>query len=230
MHEIVAWVGVVGMVVGFVLFAYRAATRRRAGTGVYFGLMVAVTAVAAVAYLLLAIGLGHVTVGGDRSVPWVRFAQWLVVSPLVVVALGRLGGGTRRTVAGLVGIDVLAVLVSLSGALVTTSVAGLGLERTRLALWGVGGVLWLGVLVVLVRILGPQAGRQPTDVAVRFSMLRNLVVVVWVVYYLVWLVSPTWLDVAGGPGTAVAFLVVDLAATVGVGLVLLGDVGVLERA
>lgn len=230
MHEPALWVGIAGFLAATLFFAYRGMTARRAGTGPYYWGMVLVGGAGTVTYVLLGLGLGSVAAGAGRAVPVVRFADWLVSTTLVLVLLWRLADADRTAVGALLALDVLWIAVTAASAVLTRGLGGLPVGRSRLAGWGLGGLLLLAALGVLVRRLGPRAGRQHRDVAVLFSVLRNLVVVAWLAYHLAWVTSPVWLGLLDGLGAAAAFVVVDLVGRVGFGLILLRDGETLERA
>jgi bacteriorhodopsin len=157
-----------------------------------------------------------------------------LAGPLAVIAvLALLAAAGRRLLAALVGLDVLHVAALAGGALVAGGLAGLAPDRTRLALWGVAVVLLLALLVVVLRVLSPRAGRRHRrnpDVAVLFSILRNVLVVALLLTPVVWLVAPTGLTVVDSLVAEAAYLVVDLLGTVGFGVLLLRDPGPLAAA
>jgi bacteriorhodopsin len=67
------------------------------------------------------------------------------------------------------------------------------------------------------------------DAASLFTTLRNIVIVLWLAYPVVWLVGTEGAGLIGlGPETAV-FAVLDVAAKVGFGFVLLRSRNVLEE-
>lgn len=230
------WVGVVGMLVGTAFVAYRWTTGATDDTRSYYALSLAVTGVGAVAYLLMALGIGSLTVslpGPDPTVQLARYAGWLVVTSLVLMALWLLADATAGLLAALVGLDALTVALVAAGSLVTEGLAGLSVRNTRIALWGGAVVVFLALAGVLLRVLSPQAGqrhRKNPDVAILFSVLRNLVVAAWLLYPVVWLVSPTGLAVVGSLLAAVGYLVLDLAAAVGFTALLVRNGATLRQA
>lgn len=188
----------------------------------------------AVVYAASGFGVGVVRVGvgvgtPERTVYALQYAGWLVVTPLVLVALWWLAASDRQTLAALVGLDALGVLAAAAGALATRSVAGLSVRETRLALLGASAVLFLAVLVVVFRVLSPQAGRQPSEVGILFSILRNLLTLVWVLYPVVWIVGPGLGLVGVGAETA-ATGVLNFVAVVVLGVILVRDDETLARA
>lgn len=186
----------------------------------------------AVAYAASGFAIGVVRVGNpERAVYAFRYAGWLVATPLVLLALWWLAASEsdRLTLAALVGLDALAVLAAAAGALAPRAVAGLSVRETRLALLGVAALLFLAVLVVVFRVLSPQAGRQPGEVGILFSILRNLLALLWVLYPVVWAVGPGLGLVGTGVETA-AFALLDIVAVVGFGAVLVHDDETLAQA
>ncbi|MFB6172035.1 MAG: bacteriorhodopsin [Haloarculaceae archaeon] len=231
-ETVVFWLGVVGMLVGTAFVAYRWSGAATAATSTYYAVAGAATAVGAVAYLLSALGVGTVA-GAGRAVPLARYAGWLVVAALLLAALWLLAGASVRLLAALVGLDVLTVALRAAGELVTTRLAGLSLRNTRLALWAASVVVLLVLIGVLLRVLSPQAGRRHRrnpDVAVLFSVLRNLLVVAWLLSPVVWLLSAPGLAVVGATVAIAGYLVLDLAATVGVAALLVRDDATLQQA
>lgn len=184
----------------------------------------------AVVYAASGFGVGVVRIGPpERIVYALQYAGWLVVTPLLLVALWWLAASDRQTLAALVGLDALGVLAAAAGVLATRSVAGLSVRETRLALLGASAVLFLAVLVVVFRVLSPQAGRQPSEVGILFSILRNLLTLVWVLYPVVWIVGPGLGLVGVGAETAAAALL-NFVGVVVLGVVLVRDDETLARA
>lgn len=77
-----------------------------------------------------------------------------------------------------------------------------------------------GVLAVLFTRLSASAGRMPGETAALFSVLRNLGVLVWLGYPLVWLLGLGF-DTLPTTAMAAMYLVVDLLAVTAFGALLL---------
>ena len=60
-------------------------------------------------------------------------------------------------------------------------------QTIRLALWAVSSLFFVALLYVLANQLSAQAAWQSGEVAALFSTLRNLVIVLWTAYPIVWL-------------------------------------------
>lgn len=233
-ESVVFLVGAVAMLAGTALFGFWGVSRATDDTRVYYGLLTAVAAVSTVAYAAMALGIDSTTVVGRRHAAHLaRYADWLVTTPLLLAALVRLAAAGRRLLAALTVLAAAFAAALAAAAVVTAGIAGLSLDQTWLALWGVAVVLLLALLAVVLRVLSPRAGRRHRrnpDVAVLFSILRNVLVVALLLYPVVWLVAPTGLGVVGSLVAAAAYLVVDLLAKLAFGVLLLRDPGTLAAA
>lgn len=173
------WLGTLGMAVGTVVPLWRLVTSGRYRT--YYGVLAGVTGFAAVAYLTMALGLGKIEVGsGALYLP--RYIDWLVTTPLLVLYLGMLCRPERRVYAALICVDVLVI-----GAGV---VAGLLPSPYSYVAYLVGCVAYAGLLYLLLSVLPRQATLHGDRVGAVFAKLRNLTVVLWTLYPVVWVLGP----------------------------------------
>jgi bacteriorhodopsin len=154
-----------------------------------------------------------------------RYVDWLLTTPLLLFDLALLAGADRDLVYRLVGLDVAMVVVGAAAA-----VAPVG-QTLRLVLWAISSVFFVALLYLLANQLSAQAARQSGEVAALFSVLRNLVIVLWTAYPIVWIIGTesTIGLIPLGVETA-AFMVLDLSAKVGFGFILLRSRGVLDQA
>lgn len=144
-----------------------------------------VTGVAAVAYALMAVGVGTVTVSG-RIVSVVRYADWLITTPLILLFLTMLGSTGRESLVRLIVADV--ALLTLGG--VAVVVPG-PIRWVAFA----GGVAAFGVLVSeLYRNVPAQAAFESERARTLFVTLRNLTIVLWTLYPVVWVLAPSGID------------------------------------
>ncbi|WP_135853032.1 bacteriorhodopsin [Halorussus salinus] len=173
------WLGALGMTVGTVYPLWRFATDRKYAT--YYAVLAGVTGFAAAAYLAMALGVGKVAVG-DASLFLPRYLDWLVTTPLLVLYLGMLCRPDKRTYAALVGVDVLVIGSGVA--------AGLLSEPYSYGAYLLGCVAYVGLLYLLVSVLPRQATLHGDRVTAVFTKLRNLTVVLWTIYPVVWLLGP----------------------------------------
>ncbi|MFC6961395.1 bacteriorhodopsin [Halocatena marina] len=215
--------GTIGMVFGTTYFVGTGWGEQNPKARRYYIITVAVSAIAAVAYLAMTLGYGVMTVadgGQTQTIYWIHYVDWLLTTPLILLALALLAEGTRRMIVILVGFDASMILFGLVTVITTRGMAGLDSETFRFVLWGASVVAYLGVLGLLVRPLSREAAKQSTEVAMLFSMLRNIVIVLWALYPTIWLLGHV-INVIAPTVTLFAYLVVDLLAKIGVGALLL---------
>jgi bacteriorhodopsin len=191
-----------------------------------------ITAIAFVNYLSMALGFGLTTIeigGEELPIYWARYTDWLFTTPLLLVDLGLLAGADRNQLASLVGLDVLMIG---TGAIATLSTAGvlLGPVGDRLIWWGVSTGFLLVLLYLLFGTLTERANRLPNEARSTFSTLRNLIVVIWLVYPVWWLLGTEGLGIIRLYPETAGFMVLDLVAKVGFGIILLSSREVLDAA
>jgi len=191
-----------------------------------------ITAIAFVNYLAMALGFGLTTIQlGGEAVPiyWARYTDWLFTTPLLLLDLALLAGASRNTIYSLVGLDVLMIG---TGAIATlsTSAAFLGPVGNRLIWWGVSTGLLLVLLYFLYGELADEARKLSADAQSTFNTLRNLIVFVWLVYPVWWILGTEGLGVVSLNIETAGFMVLDLVAKVGFGIILLSSREVLDAA
>ncbi|MFB6109351.1 MAG: bacteriorhodopsin [Halodesulfurarchaeum sp.] len=197
--------GSIGMALGTSYAVWGNRTDDR-GHGRYYLVLALITGIATVAYAALALGLGRVPVDGAIFyVP--RYVDWVLTTPLLVLYLAMLGRPSKRTYAMLVVLDVT-VIASGTGAAFLPSPFG------YLAyLFGV--VAFLGILFLLLVVLPRQSALDAHRPDAVFTKLRNLTVVLWSIYPLVWLLGPFGLGYLLVETEAIVVTYLDLLAKVG---------------
>jgi bacteriorhodopsin len=195
----------------------------------YYIITILIPAIAFCAYLSMATGFGLT----ELSVPWAsepldiywaRYADWLFTTPLLLLDLALIAGADRNTISTLVGLDAAMIVTGLVGALVTSS------QAMRIVWWGISTGFFLVLLYFLVSRLSAQAATQPGDVGSLFSTLRNVVILLWTAYPIVWIVGTEGLGLIGLYPETAAFMVLDVTAKVGFGFLLLRSRSVLDQA
>ena len=221
------WIGTIGMTIGTLYFVGRGRGVRDPEMQQFYIATIFITTIAGAMYLLMATGFGLTEVMvGDQALDiyWARYADWLFTTPLLLFDLALLAGADRNTLATLVGLDVFMILTGLIAALEPT-------PAYRILWWGISTGALLALLYILVGTLSEQARAKSSDVAQLFSRLRNLTVLLWLLYPVVWIlgtegtigVLPLYWETA-------VFMVLDLSAKVGFGFLLLRSRSVLEQA
>lgn len=226
------WLGTAGMFLGMLYFIARGwgeTDRRRQE---FYIVTIFITAIAFVNYLAMALGFGltTVTLGGEEiPIYWARYTDWLFTTPLLLLDLALLAGANRNQIYTLVGLDVLMIGTG-AVATLSTSAAFLGAVGNRLVWWGVSTGFLVVLLYFLYGTLTEEAARLTPEVQSTFSTLRNLIVVVWLVYPAWWLLGTEGLGVVSLNIETAGFMVLDLVAKVGFGIILLSSREVLDAA
>ena len=202
----------------------------------FYIVTILITAIAFVNYLAMALGFGATTVnigGEERLIYWARYTDWLFTTPLLLIDLALLARASRNQIATLVSLDVLMIG---TGAVATLAGGGfvvLGVlddAARRLIWWGVSTGFLLVLLYFLFGTLTDQAKRLSADTASTFSLLRNAIVVLWLIYPVWWIIGTEGLGVVGLGVETAGFMVLDLTAKIGWGAILLRSHDVLDDA
>ena len=228
------WIGTAGMFLGMLYFISKGWGESNERRQEFFIVTIFITAIAFVNYLAMALGFGVTTVsvaGEQLPIYWARYTDWFFTTPLLLLDLGLLAGATRNELTSLVGLD--AAMIG-TGALATLTgdwIGGsLSTGAQRLIWWGVSTALLLVLLYFLFGSLTAKAQQIGGSLQSTFTTLRNLVVVVWLVYPVWWLVGTEGLGAVGLGIETAGFMMLDLVAKVGFGIILLSSREVLDQA
>jgi bacteriorhodopsin len=236
LETIALGIGTLGMALGTLAFIAMGSGETNERKQEFFIITTFITGIAAVSYFSMFQGFGvvEVSVAGvsePLTIYWARYADWLFTTPLLLLDLGLLAGANRNTIATLVGLDVGMIVTGLVGAVATGAESPLGGAGTRIAWWGISCGFFVVLLYYLVSTLGSVAAQRSGDVASLFSTLRNLVIVLWTAYPVVWILGTEGtLGLIGLPVETVLYMVLDLTAKVGFGFILLRSRDVLDQA
>ena len=230
------WIGTAGMFLGMLYFIARGWGERDETKQEIYIVTIFITAIAFVNYLAMALGFGvvEVMVGGEAlEVYWARYTDWFFTTPLLLLDLGLLAGASRNELATLVGLD--AAMIG-TGAIATLTgdgvlaFGGLSTQAQRLVWWGVSTAFLLVLLYFLFGSLTEKARSLGGGIQSTFTTLRNLIVVVWLVYPIWWLVGTEGLTAVSLGVETAGFMVLDLVAKVGFGFILLSSRDALDQA
>jgi len=197
--------GALGMAVGtgYALWGYRTDGGDHPR---YFAVLGAITGIATVAYVAMGLGLGRLPVDGAVfSLP--RYVDWLLTTPLLVLYLAMLARPHRRVYGILVGLEVVVIASGVAAAFAPTPLDWLAYVA---GLFAFGGILYY-----LVSALPAQAALEAHRPSAVFTKLRNLTVVLWSIYPIVWLLGPFGLGLLLVETEAMVVTYLDLLAKVG---------------
>ncbi|MFD1512423.1 bacteriorhodopsin [Halomarina rubra] len=221
------WIGTAGMTLGTLYFVGRGRGVTDRKMQEFYIITIFITTIAASMYLLMATGFGltEVQVGGEPlAIYWARYADWIFTTPLLLLDLALLAGAHRNTIATLVGLDVFMIATGVIAALEPNA-------TFRILWWGISTGALFVLLYVLYSVLSADVSTKPPQVQRLFGQLRTLTVVLWLAYPIVWLVGTEGtLELIPLYWETAAFMVLDLSAKVGFGLLLLRSRSTLAEA
>ena len=217
------WFTTGGMILATVAFLYLA-TSGQASNYHHYVTSAVITLWASMMYIVMATGSGIVQItepgGTARLFYYARYVDWTVTTPLLLlglawVALGSVGRNSG-VVLGLVGADVAMIL--------TGVVAG----ATS------GGFKWfwyviscIFFLIVLGLIWGPLRSAAQSGVSAEaglFFPLAGMLTVLWILYPVVFLLGTEGASVFSAGFEVFCYAVLDIAAKIAFGFVLLGGI------
>lgn len=208
------WAGAAAMIIGTLVYLWLGRN-----VAVYeqnfFIMAISITVIAATAYLAMALGMGRITVAGEE-IKIIRYIDWMLTTPLIIALLGILANANRSLIATLIGVDIYMISSATLGTLSSSVFVSL--------VWlGVGTVAYLVFLYLLLGALSSAANEMPDDVADIYTTLRNLTVVMWSLYPVVWLLSGNVLGVLPVVAQEGAFITLDVLSKVVFGYILLSS-------
>ena len=177
-----------------------------------------ITGIATAAYLSMFFGFGltevEVAGRGVLDIYWARYADWLFTTPLLLLDLALLAKASRTEISALIILDAFMIVTGLVGAL--------SKQMTfRYVWWFISTVAMLLVLYFLYSVLTARVQEMSDEVQGTFTALRNLVLVLWTLYPILWIVGTEGAGVVNLYVETLGFMVLDVLAKVGFGFILL---------
>ncbi|UWG48055.1 Bacteriorhodopsin [Halanaeroarchaeum sp. HSR-CO] len=172
----------------------------------YYLVLTLVTGIATIAYVAMALGVGRVhTYGGILYLP--RYIDWMLTTPLLVLYLVMLAKPPRRTYYVLVALEVVVIGAGIVAALVR--------DPFRWISYLVGVAAYGYIVYSLLVVLPRQAALENHRPRAVFVKLRNLTLILWSIYPIVWLLGPFGLGLLVIETEAIVVTYLDLLAKVG---------------
>ena len=120
----------------------------------------------------------HPLAGQEVLQPWGRYLTWTFSTPMILLALGLLAGTDRAKLFTAITMDIGMCVTGLAAALVTSS------YLLRWVFFGISCAFFVAVLYVL--LVEWPADAQAAGTSEIFGTLRNLTVVLWLGYPILW--------------------------------------------
>jgi bacteriorhodopsin len=213
------WFGTAGMSVGALVFLVLG-RGARGGSQDVFMVTFFVAAVAATAYLAMALDQGRTMIDG-REVFYARYVDWLITTPLLLIDLAILVRASRSLTTWLVGLDVYMIGTGL--------IAGLTSGGKRYVWFAVSSVAFVAIVGILVGRFLALARDGGTETSRTFTRLAGLTVGLWSLYPVVWLLGTEGTGAVGLTTEVAMFAVLDLLAKIGFGVILLTSRAIRQR-
>lgn len=207
------WIGFVGMVAGAVIFALQAIAWRRKEEMEFPLVSFFITLWAATLYLTMIMGetVLH-NFNGQSEIFVGRYIDWSVTTPLLLLDLGVIAGARPKLIAGIMGADVFMIITGAIGALE---------DAPKNYLWYViSSGAFIAILWALTTEFAATARRRNARVNKLFQKQRNVLIVLWLIYPIVWILGPEGTSVINLGTETVLYTLLDLSAKVGYGLLL----------
>ncbi|MFB6304841.1 MAG: bacteriorhodopsin [Haloferacaceae archaeon] len=184
----------------------------------FYVITIMITAIASASYLSMFFGFGLTEVEvagvGSLEIYWARYADWLFTTPLLLADLGLLANASRTEIGALILVDAFMIVTGLVGALTKVFMF-------RFVWWTVSTIAMIVVLYYLFSVLTKRARELDEATQSTFKVLRNLVLVLWSLYPIVWIVGTEGAGLVGLFTETLLFMVLDVTAKVGFGFILL---------
>jgi len=194
--------GTIGLIVGY--------TRLSEAHRLPFLDLVGVTAIATVAYALMALDVGTVTSARGATLYIPRYVDWLLTTPMHIAYVAFLAGADRETIAKLGALQAATIVLGFAGGMVASPL--------NLVLFAAGSVAF-GVLVYwLYTDIGELARERDDMTLALYRTLRNFVVVLWMIYPVAWLLGETGFAFMNTETVSLVVTYIDIVAKVGFGL------------
>ena len=173
----------------------------------YYGVLAAITGIAAVAYTFTALEIGTIPIGDARFYTS-RYVDWLLTTPLLILYLTLLCRPGQRMYALLIGLDVALIVLGIAGIFAQGTVVSL-------FLFGMGCLAWVVLAYMLISELPSRSTFASERVGIVFGKLRNVTVVLWTLYPVVWLAAPVGFDLMTPSTEMLVIVYLDIITKVG---------------
>jgi bacteriorhodopsin len=153
---------------------------------------------------------------------WVRYLTWFTTTPLLLLQLCRLVHARQSVVTSL--------LVANQFMIGTGLAAELSGTPRNWVWYAISSLAFLFILLTLLGDLTREGEGLPDDVRRLFRRLRDVNVVTWLGYPLVWALGTKGFEVISPASQTAGYVLLDLASKVGFGMLVLSGAEALERS
>lgn len=204
------WLYVACMAAGALLFATWSRDPRQVPQYEYV-IAIFIPVWSGLAYTAMAFGQGIVEVDG-RNVHVARYLDWLVSTPLLLVALASTGMFFRpldkATIATLIGLDVIMILSGLF--------ADLTVRPGVQWFWYINGCVCLALILYLLwGRVRREAYAHNAEIGGAYSRVATYFTALWLGYPLIWALGPSGVGLFGRETDVALFVILPIFSKVG---------------
>ncbi|MHB8283652.1 MAG: bacteriorhodopsin [Caulobacteraceae bacterium] len=215
------WIGFWGMAIGFAVLALlcKSRTEEEANTSVIHTI---VPAIAAVLYLLMALGQGAIALdGGSRLFYFARYIDWSITTPLLLLGLAFTALGSLKGKIALVSAMVFSDLFMI----ITGFFAGASPSDSAAKwIWYIVSCgFFLAVYYVIWVPLYSMAKVRSAETAKIYQRNAIILSVLWFFYPIVFILGSEGVKTIAPALELAAFAILDLLAKVGYGIFSVGE-------
>jgi len=174
---------------------------------------------AALAYMYMVGGNGMVVVDG-RPFFWVRYADWMITTPLLLMDLLGLCGADKDMMFALIGADMLMIASGLLGVFMDGA--------QKWIFWAFGMLMFMPIVYFLSTGLMKSAEEVGTSAAASFRKTAILTVATWSCYPLVWVIGEGTHSVSPG-AEVMLYAILDVIAKSVFGYMIVSDHDALDE-
>jgi len=221
------WVGFAGMFLPSIYFWSVALNAKAGGSSYYFETLTAtITSIASLAYLIMATDQGYEggSDTGDRQFFWIRYVDWTLTTPLMLLDIAGLAGANADSKMLLVMTDILMVLAGVIGANMNEDSSG-DHEHYKWAFFALGMMFYMPIVSFLVSDLGKGSGKA----GALSKKVGFLTLVLWSAYPVVWVVAEGT-EVISPDTEAICYTILDVLAKSVFGLMIVSARDAIEDA
>jgi sensory rhodopsin len=219
MVQIWLQIGVVGMVLGSLVFGFGANRASERRWQILYTLNFFICLIAAGLYLAMSLGLGSQVIY-DRPTFWVRYITWFCSTPLLILDLAFLGRTNLPITCSLLGANAYTIATGFVGAIT---------PKPMNQIWYlVSCGAFIATLYLLLKPYRSQAEQHYPHAKQVFRKLLTAHVVLWSLYPVVWILAATGFGVLSQGYETISYTLLDLASKVGFGFLSLNSLYQLE--
>lgn len=180
-----------------------------------------VVATASLAYYAKCSGLGEANLFGNERVPWVRYVDWILTTPIMLAELCHIGHAPDHTFDMIIGCDLLMLSCGIASALIPTETN----LKEKCFFYLCGSVFFAIMVFTLHRdVANGSAKHQSEHIQELFQRLEILTVSAWSLYPVVCGLGRAHMGVISVAAEDAVICVMDMTSKIGMEALVIASV------